>query len=66
MFNWGQSLYYALRAAIYGAIFGFIVVIVIKITGGAPRTLEGIVAFFWLFGIVRLGWDVFAKKYPDA
>lgn len=66
MFNWGQSLYYALRAALYGAFFGFVAFVVVKATGRATSASDAIVSCFWLFGVVRLGWDVFTKKYPDA
>ena len=68
MFNWGRSLYRALRAAIYGAIFGLVVAIVFKLTGdqGELGAVNSMVEFFCLFGLARLGWDSFKQKYPDA
>ena len=66
MFNWGQSLYYALRVAIIGAFVGFLLSIIISATGGKGNAGTVVIRMFWLFGIVRLGWDLFSKKYPDA
>lgn len=66
MFNWGQSLYYAFRASFYGAFLGFIIAIIITLSGRESTGGEVGILLFWLFGLGRLGWDLFSKKYPDA
>jgi hypothetical protein len=70
MFIWGQSLYSALRASFYGAFLGFLISLIITLSGGKSISpgdaIGGAATFFWLFGLARLGWDLFSKKYPDA
>lgn len=65
-FEWGYALYHALRWAFYGAFLALFVSLIVLISGGKPKVGEGIIGLFWLFGLARLGKEVFTKKYTDA
>jgi hypothetical protein len=68
MFNWGQSLYHALRAASIGGLAFLLLFLVSSLAGvhlNGGRASD-FLAVCLLIGFVRLGWDGLTKKFPDA
>jgi hypothetical protein len=69
MFNWGQSLYNAVRAAAFG---GFAIILLSILFALAGADAEGefraadLLAACLLIGFIRLGCDALTKKHPDA
>ena len=64
-FNWSRAAYHSFRWAFIGLAVGLVGGFAISLSGGRDDApwFASVVAY--LFGLGRLGWELFTKQHPD-